>query len=740
MLVDRARAVGRLAAGLVVGGVLALGTAMPANASATATAAVPARTGTSTGTGAAAGTSTPAKSGAPDYRSACSAGTTKAGFAHCDAMVRTDVPRTTQQALTVHPDIPPSGYGPSSLQSAYNLYSASQIGGGGQTVAVVDAYNDPNANADLSVYRAEYGLPACTVASGCFKIVSETGSTTALPPNAPASDDWTAEESLDVDMVSAVCPNCHIVLVEATSPSIADLGTAMNQAVTQGAKFVSNSYGASESAAETGWDSSYYDHPGIAVTASAGDSGYGVEYPAASPYVTSVGGTSLTTASNARGWTESVWSTSSTEGTGSGCSAYEPKPTWQTDTGCSHRTVADVSAVADPDTGVAVYDTFNSEGGWAVYGGTSVASPIIASVYALAGTPIASSNPASYPYRHTANLYDVTSGSTDTCSPAYLCTGEVGYDGPTGNGTPNGISAFSGSNFSPTPEIAFQSNAGVLWTATATSGTNLGLNVMAGTSPSIAALSTGGFEVAYQSTTGHLSLYGTAETYNSTLGMMPGTSPSIAASPNGGFEIAFQASSAGVLWTFNGTVNTDLGYAMEADTSPSIAALTTGGYEIAYQTSTGHLSIYGSAVTLASTLGMMTDTSPSIAASSNGWFNVAFQANTGVLWTYDGSGGGSLGLNMAAGTNPSICAPAAGGYEIAYQTSAGVLAIYGSAATLTSTLDMMAGESPSIAALPGGWFQSAFQANTGVLWTYQGSGYADLSLGVAYNTSPSIAG
>ena len=559
MLVDRARAVGRLAAGLVVGGVLALGTAMPANASASAAAASPAKTGTSTGTGAVAKTSTPAKSAAPDYRSACSAATTKAGLAHCDALVRTDITPATKQALTVHPDIPPAGYGPSSLQSAYNLVPASQVGGTGQTIAVVDAYNDPDAAADLAVYRTQYGLPACTVASGCFKIVSETGSTTALPPNAPASDDWTAEESLDVDMVSAVCPNCHIVLVEATSPSFVDLGTAMNQAVTQGAKFVSNSYGGAESSAETGYDTSYYNHPGIVVTASAGDSSYGLEYPAASQYVTSVGGTTLTTASNARGWAETVW-----PGTGSGCSAYEAKPAWQTDTGCTRRTVADVAAVADPDTGVAVYDTFNGEGGWAEYGGTSVASPIIASVYALAGTPTAGTYPASYPYRHTAYLYDVTSGSNGTCSPAYLCTGEVGYDGPTGNGTPNGVSGFSASNYSTAPEIAFQSNAGVLWTATATSSTNLGLSVMAGTSPSIAALATGGYEIAYQSPTGHLSLYGTAETYPTTLGMMPGTSPSIAASPDGGFEVAFQASSAGVLWTFNGTVNTDLGFAMDA--------------------------------------------------------------------------------------------------------------------------------------------------------------------------------
>jgi subtilase family serine protease len=180
----------------------------------------------------------------------------------------------------------------------------------------------------------------------------------------------------------------------------------------------------------------------VVITASSGDSGYGVEYPAASQYVTAVGGTSLSTSSNSRGWTESVWSTSSTEGAGSGCSAYDAKPTWQTDTGCSDRTVADVSAVADPATGVAVYQTYGASG-WAVYGGTSVASPLIAAVYADAGTPTVD-YPAADLYANTSSLNDVTSGSTTSCSPAYLCTAETGYDGPTGLGTPNGLTAFTG--------------------------------------------------------------------------------------------------------------------------------------------------------------------------------------------------------------------------------------------------------------------------------------------------------
>jgi subtilase family serine protease len=277
------------------------------------------------------------------------------------------------------------------------------------------------------------------VASGCFKQVSQTGSTTSLPAS---NTGWAGEISLDLDMVSAIAPEANIILVEASSSSMANLGKSVNEAVALGAGFVSNSYGGSESSSDTSYDSSYFNHPGVVITASSGDSGYGVEYPAASQYVTAVGGTSLSTSSNSRGWTESVWSTSSTEGAGSGCSAYDAKPTWQTDTGCSGRTVADVSAVADPATGVAVYQTYGASG-WAVYGGTSVASPLIAAVYADAGTPTVD-YPAADLYANTSSLNDVTSGSTTSCSPAYLCTAETGYDGPTGLGTPNGLTAFTG--------------------------------------------------------------------------------------------------------------------------------------------------------------------------------------------------------------------------------------------------------------------------------------------------------
>ena len=325
------------------------------------------------------------------------------------------------------------GFTPALLQRAYSLPSG---GGSGRTVAIVDAYDDPNAASDLATYRRTLGLPPCS--TGCFRKVNQNGGTS--PPS--ASSGWATEISLDLDMVSAVCPNCHILLVEASSAELSDLGTAVNRAVSLGAKFVSNSYGGDESSADASYDRLYYNHPGVAITVSAGDDGYGTSYPAASRYVTAVGGTTLKPASTPRGYTETAWGNSGSGGTGSGCSAYDAKPSWQTDRGCARRTATDVSAVADPDTGVAVYDSYQS-GGWAVYGGTSASSPIIAATYALAGTPAAGSYPARYPYEHASALHNVTSGGNGSCGGSYLCTAGSGYNGPTGLGTPNGDTAFT---------------------------------------------------------------------------------------------------------------------------------------------------------------------------------------------------------------------------------------------------------------------------------------------------------
>ena len=353
-----------------------------------------------------------------------------AGFARCDSHVVTDA---SGKPFSGPPKSGatsgPAGYWPTDLQSAYGLTPPTGAPGTAQTIAIVDAYDDPNAASDLAVYRSQFGLFPCTTANGCFRKINQNGVQGAYPRG---DGGWGQEISLDLDMASAICPNCKILLVEAKTNSFNNLMTAEDTAANLGANAISNSYGGSEFSSEASYQW-HYNHPGV--TVSSGDSGYGVEFPAASQYVTAVGGTTLNRASSTRGWSETVWS-----GAGSGCSAYITKPSWQTGSGCSGRTVADVSAVADPNTGVAVYDTFRTSG-WLVFGGTSVASPIIAGVYALAGNTGATTA-GSYPYGHTSSLFDATSGSNGSCGGSYLCTGAVGYDGPTGLGTPSGTGAF----------------------------------------------------------------------------------------------------------------------------------------------------------------------------------------------------------------------------------------------------------------------------------------------------------
>jgi hypothetical protein len=333
------------------------------------------------------------------------------------------------------PPGPPAATSPHGLTTAdlRSAYGITGTGAAGRTVAVVDAMDDPNAEADLAVYRAAMGLPACTTANGCFRKIDGNGGTSY-----PAADaGWSKEISLDLEMVSAACSDCHILLVEAATQDMPVLGAAENMAASiPGVVAVSNSFGVPEQAQQTSWDG-FFNHPGIAVTAASGDSGYGTVYPAVSPFVISVGGTTLTRDSSPRGWTESAWSSG-----GSGCSAYEPKPAWQLDTGCSRRTTADVSMVADPATGVAVYDSYLAAG-WLQAGGTSAGAPFVAALYALAGNPAAQAAPGPYLYSHAAALHDVVSGSNGLlCFGNYLCSARAGYDGPTGLGTPSGLGAF----------------------------------------------------------------------------------------------------------------------------------------------------------------------------------------------------------------------------------------------------------------------------------------------------------
>lgn len=331
-------------------------------------------------------------------------------------------------------------YDPSYIQSAYNLTAASATKGVGQTVAIVDAFDNPNAESDMVTYRAQFGLPPCTTANGCFRKVDQHGGAN-FPTYYGA---WAGEISLDIQMVSAVCPNCHILLVESDTSAFSDLGAAVNEAVALGANAVSNSYGTfgynPTTDPQRAQQESAYTHPGVAITASSGDDGYGAQFPATYPQVTAVGGTSLNQIGNAgsRNATETVWRYG-----GSGCTFYAPKPTWQHDGGCNSRIEVDVAAVADPATGVWVYDARWSSG-WSIYGGTSASAPIIAAVYALNqnpnGTQIAAD---SAPYGNPSALFDITAGCNASTCASYLSVAGPGYDGPTGMGVPNGIAAFS---------------------------------------------------------------------------------------------------------------------------------------------------------------------------------------------------------------------------------------------------------------------------------------------------------
>ena len=321
------------------------------------------------------------------------------------------------------------------LQAAYALPSAKR--GKKQTIAIVDAFNDPNAAADLAVYRKANHLPPCTTASGCFRKVNQKGQQRSYPPT---DDGWALEESLDLDMASATCPHCKIILAEANSNLDSGMLPTEDEAVRLGANVISNSWGEPEFQVVKGTPAACaadFSHPRVAITASTGDSGFaaGVTFPSTCGGVTAVGGTSLFRNSSARGWGELAWSDA-----GSGCSSVITKPARQHDRLCGKRTVADVSAVADPNTPVAVYDTTDAPG-WITVGGTSVAAPIIAGTYALAGNT-ATIAPGSWLYAHHKDLNDVVTGSNGNCGGSYLCTAVKGYDGPTGWGTPHGIGAF----------------------------------------------------------------------------------------------------------------------------------------------------------------------------------------------------------------------------------------------------------------------------------------------------------
>lgn len=325
-------------------------------------------------------------------------------------------------------DAPPK-LTPRDIAAAYRL-PADNLGNG--TVGIVDAFDDPSAEHDLAVYRKRFGLPACTTANGCFRKVNQAGRPRPLPQG---DADWAVEISLDLDAVSAACPGCHILLVEADEPETPNLGRAENTAVRLGADVVSNSYGTDEFAGMGKVARRYYLHAGVPIVASTGDDGFTTaQFPAVMRFVIAVGGTSLT--KTRHGWAEHAW-----WGAGSGCSAYLPKPRWQPGTHCPMRSVSDISAVADPASGFLLYDTYRlgRQAGYHRVGGTSLSAPLIAGMIARAGN--AAHVGGRYISRHRHALHDVRGGSTGFCGGDYLCTAKIGYDLPTGFGSPRGLGA-----------------------------------------------------------------------------------------------------------------------------------------------------------------------------------------------------------------------------------------------------------------------------------------------------------
>ncbi len=338
------------------------------------------------------------------------------------------------------------GIDPQELQSAYDTPAS---GGEGQTVALIEAYSYKAAEKDLAKYRARYGLPACTKKGSCFRHLNAQG---GKPHNRNGNAGWETETALDLDMVSSACPHCHILLID-EAVTLKELGEAVDTAVAQGATVVSNSYGLPEEGCDAECEAAFpaYDHPGVMIMASAGDHGYdnyqendaSTNYPASLPSVVAVGGTSLKKAANERGWSEEVWGEPGRGvGTGSGCASARvgAKPAWQADTGCTGRSDNDVAAVGACITPVSVYASV--EGGWLLVCGTSVSSPLVAGIEAHADVFARSLPGADAFYHDPSALFDVTSGSNGLCTspPGYedLCNAGIGWDGPTGNGTPDG--------------------------------------------------------------------------------------------------------------------------------------------------------------------------------------------------------------------------------------------------------------------------------------------------------------
>ena len=349
------------------------------------------------------------------------------GRFHCLAQVH-----KSNNTLAVKQFAAPAGFGPPDLQAAYNIPATITAS---PTVAIVDAYGYTALESDLGKYRAQYGLPACTIANGCLKVVNSTGLTSPLPPNPPAADDWTVETALDVDMVSAACPTCKILVIQANDPGDTLL-TAQATAKQLGATVISNSWGGAEQPGTPATaEEAYFNQAGVTVFVASGDNGYndagqGPDYPGTSQYAIAVGGTALVKDGSARGWSEHAWTSG-----GSACSLSIPKPAYQDLSPCQYKATTDIAAVGDPATGLAVYNAAN--GGWISVGGTSASSPFVAAIFAATGNGAVMTG--KFVKDNAAKLFDVLTGTNGTCpaGTGLLCTATAGWDGPTGYGTPN---------------------------------------------------------------------------------------------------------------------------------------------------------------------------------------------------------------------------------------------------------------------------------------------------------------
>jgi subtilase family serine protease len=349
--------------------------------------------------------------------------------------------RTARELDTVAKPAATVSYSAVGIRKAYGITAS---GDPSRVIAIVDAYDDTAAFTNLTAYRAQMGLPTinnCTVsqltaltagsANPCFSKTDQNGGTSY-----PAADaGWANEIDLDLQAASAVCPMCSILLLEASSSSFSALGAAETTASnTAHVLAISNSYGSTGDApgsSYTAWDNAA--KKGIAVMASTGDNGYGPSFPASGTYVIGVGGTNVQVDANGVRTAETAWS-----GAGSGCSTYNAAASWQVIAGSpcgTKKAIADVSADADPYSGLQVYTNYNGTTGWNIFGGTSLASPLVGALYAMQGGYSATTLAGAYAWAPTTGYYDVTSGTNGTCSPSALCTAGVGWDGPTGRGS-----------------------------------------------------------------------------------------------------------------------------------------------------------------------------------------------------------------------------------------------------------------------------------------------------------------